>query len=139
MNQQNRPQLRYHPKLPIKESKNGMDSLMNIVLNIKRDVKRVSKSITPQTAAEMIQQHNQKTPNAPWYLNKRNPNGPNTVDNLTDVNGDSIPDVVVYDKKGYPLFVNGWTTKKSEWADDLVYNSALPTRENRKRIRDERG
>ena len=70
MNQQNRPQLRYHPKLPIKESKKGMDSLMNIVLDIKRDVKRVSKAIAPQTAAEMIQQHNQKTPTSPWYLNK---------------------------------------------------------------------
>lgn len=69
MNQQNRPQLRYHPKLPIKESKKGMDSLMNIVL----DIKRVSKAIAPQTAAEMIQQHNQKTPTSPWYINKEKP------------------------------------------------------------------
>ena len=116
-----------------------MNSLMNIVLDIKRDVKRVKSAIAPQNAEAMIQKHNQSSPNSPWYLNKRDPNGPAVLANLTDVNGDDIPDVIVYDKRGNPLIVNGWTTKKSEWADDLVYNTALPTRAARAQVRNQRG
>lgn len=139
MTQQNHPQLRYTPKQVTAEKKPGMDSLMNIVLDIKRDVKRVKSAIAPQNAEALIQKHNQSSPNSPWYLNKRDPNGPAVLANLTDVNGDDIPDVIVYDKRGNPLIVNGWTTKKSEWADDLVYNTALPTRAARAQLRNQRG
>lgn len=139
MTQQNHPQLRYTPKQVAAEKKPGMDALMNIVLDIKRDVKRVKSAIAPQNAEAMIQKHNQSSPNSPWYLNKRDPNGPAVLANLTDVNGDDIPDVIVYDKRGNPLIVNGWTTKKSEWADDLVYNTALPTRAARAQVRNQRG
>lgn len=139
MTEQNYPQLRYTPKQVTAEKKPGMDSLMNIVLDIKRDVKRVKSAIAPQNAEAMIQKHNQSSPNSPWYLNKRDPNGPAVLANLTDVNGDDIPDVIVYDKRGNPLIVNGWTTKKSEWADDLVYNTALPTRAARAQVRNQRG
>ena len=82
MTEQNYPLMRYTPKQVTAKKKPGMDSLINIVPDIKRDVKRVKSAITPQNAEVMIQKHNQSSPNSLWYLNKRDTNGPAVLANL---------------------------------------------------------
>ena len=76
-------------------SRAGMNDLANIVLNMYRDIKRVTDAIAPQSAAELIRKHNEKSPDHPWYLPKSYPNGPDVIENCGDLNKDGVPDVVV--------------------------------------------
>lgn len=102
-------------------SKIGMNDLMHIILDLQRDVKRVSNAISPQGAQKMVDKHNAENPSSPWTLH------------TNDINGDNIPDIIIRNKRGEPMYVNGYTTKKSNYP--LVYNyyKEHPTRESRKK------
>ena len=119
-------------------TKNGMAQLASVVLGLQAqgiapsDIKRMVSAMSPQGAANIVNNHNQSNPNSQWRLLKRDPNGPDTIDNMVDKNDDGIPDVIVVNKDGNPMIVNGYTTTKSKWADDLTYYSALPTKDARK-------
>ena len=113
-------------------SKVGMEDLAKLILNIKRDITRVKQAISPAGADHMIKKHNLKAkPNAKWFLNKKDPNGPAEITNLTDINNDGIPDVVVYNSRNQPLYVNGYTTTVSKFPHDLAYYQQFPLRKNR--------
>lgn len=120
------------------KSKNGMNKLADIILDLQgrgvgaSDIKRMINAISPQGAATLVAKHNQTNPRSPWKLLKKDPNGPDTIDNMVDKNNDGVPDVIVVNKDDNPLIVNGYTTTKSRWADDLVYYNAFPTRAARK-------
>ncbi len=120
-------------------SRAGMNDLANIVLNMYRDIKRVTDAIAPQSAAELIRKHNEKSPDHPWYLLKTDPNGPDVIENCGDLNKDGVPDVVVMDSNNNPVFVNGYTTKRSNWPNDALYYSTLPTKEDRKQAKRDHG
>ena len=111
----------------------GMNQLANIVLNLQRDVQRVKKAISPKGAEEIVIKHNTKaSPNARWFLNKKNQDQPASLTNLTDVNNDGIPDVVILNSKNQPLYVNGYTTSASNHPLDLAYYNQYPSRADRK-------
>ena len=113
-------------------SKVGMDDLAKLILNMKRDITRVKQAISPAGADHMIKKHNLKAkPNAKWFLNKKDPNGPAEITNLTDINNDGIPDVVVYNSRNQPLYVNGYTTTISKFPHDLAYYQQFPLRKDR--------
>ena len=52
----------------ITRNKDGMDDLVRIIQRYKKDIKRVSKAISPQGAQEIVNKHNQDSPNNPWTL-----------------------------------------------------------------------
>ncbi len=103
----------------------GMNELKTIVLDMYKDIKRVSQAIAPQSAARLIAKHNAKNPDSPWKLYKKDPEGPDEMDNMGDLNEDGIPDVVVLNHKNQPVFINGYTTRQSKWPDDLLYHSGI--------------
>ena len=110
----------------------GMPDLARIVLDLQRDVTRVKNAISPQGAEALVARHNEKSkPSAYWKLNKRNPNAPATLTNLTDLNNDGVPDVVISNANNQPIFVNGYTTTTSKYPIDLAYYNAYPTRADR--------
>ena len=113
------------------KQKIGMKDLANVVLDLKRDIKRMSKAMSPQGAAQLVNLHNQANPNNQWTLLKKNPQGPDTLDNMIDKNNDGVPDVIVVNKDNNPLIVNGYTTTQTNWAEDALYNSAFPDRASR--------
>ena len=111
----------------------GMPELTRIILDLQRDVTRVKNAISPQGAEALVERHNSKSkPSAHWRLNKINPQSPASLSNLSDLNNDGIPDVVISNANGNPIFVNGYTTTSSKYPIDLAYYSAYPTRAERK-------
>ena len=110
----------------------GMQDLAKIVLDLQRDVKRVKNAISPQGAQALVDKHNATAkPSARWRLNKRDQNGPATLLNLTDINNDGVPDVVITNANNQPVFVNGYTTTNSTYPVDLAYYTKYPTRAER--------
>ena len=96
------------------KGKIGMNELQNIVVNLYRDVKRVKKAITPQGAQAMVDKHNAKSkPSAHWQLHTE------------DINADGVPDIIIRNQKGDPLYVNGYTTVKSDLPFQQAYSQYL--------------
>jgi len=111
----------------------GMSELQHIVLDLYRDVERVKKAISPNGAADIVAKHNAKAkPDNQWSLAKINPNGEATLANMPDVNNDGIPDVIIRNASGSPMYVNGYTTKRSDYPETVLYYDAHPTRASRK-------
>ena len=111
----------------------GMPDLANIVLGLQRDIQRVKKAISPRGAEAIVNSHNATAkPSAHWKLNKRNPEAPASLANLTDYNNDGVPDVVITNASNQPLFVNGYTTTNSTYPIDLAYYNQYPTRADRR-------
>lgn len=111
-------------------SKIGMGELAKIVLDLQRDIKRVSKAISPRGASEMVDKHNQGLPEdsaSRWKFVHR------------DVNGDNIPDVLITNSKNQPLFINGYTTKKSDYPIRYEFYNDFPTGDDRKQALQEFG
>ena len=114
------------------QERKGMIDLAKIVLDLQRDVTRVKNAISPQGAEQLVIKHNATAkPSAHWKLNKRNPQAPASLTNLTDINNDGIPDVIITNANNQPIYVNGYTTKASRYPVDLAYYNQYPTRESR--------
>ena len=108
--------------------RNGMDALKAIVLDIKRDIKRVSKAMSLEGAQDIANKHNAKYPNDQskhWRAENR------------DINGDNIPDITIRNANNDLLFVNGYTTKKSDWPIRYEWYKEFPTSDARKAARQE--
>lgn len=113
--------------------KPGMEDLQRIVLDLYQDVVRVKNAISPSGAESIVEKHNKNAkPSAKWYLAKINPNGPATIQNMPDINKDGVPDVIIRNSKGNPMYINGYTTKRSDYPETLSYYNAYPTRKDRK-------
>lgn len=116
-------------KFPKKEKKEkvgkiGMEELANIVLDMNQDIKQIKEAQSLEGAKNWIEK-NKWTGKYGAYEK--------------DINGDSIPDVVVQrlDGDGQPIdgnyvIVNGYTTAESTYPYRHAYYSAFPTREERK-------
>ncbi len=86
--------------------KRGMDELMKVVLDMQRDIKRVTKGNCIRDAEQ--------------YAAKL---GPYHQAVEGDYNRDGISDIVIFDADGNPVVVNGWTTKASDWVERNQYYS----------------
>lgn len=96
--------------------KRGMDKLADIVLNDKRDLKRINSAITLEGARK--------------YAAKL---GSNYVANIEDLNNDGIQDVIIRRGENGPVVVvNGWTTTASDFPYRKEYYEAFPSRKARK-------
>ena len=108
--------------------KEGMGELARIVLDLQRDIKRVQKAMSIQGAREMVEKHNAKYPEnslSRWQAEHR------------DINDDGIPDVLIKNSKGENLYVNGYTTTKSDWPIKQSWFHNYPTPEARKQAKEE--
>ena len=97
----------------------GMDQLTEIVLNLNQDVKQIKDAQSLEGAQAWVQKH-----------------GPElyTVQDA-DVNGDSIPDIIVKNKEGKNVIVNGYTTGESTYPYRYSYYTQYPTADARKQAR----
>lgn len=108
-----------------------MRDLANVVLDLKTDMKRMSKQKSPQGATRIVAQHNQLNPNDQWSLLKKNPQCPDTLDNMIDKNNDGIPDVIVVNKDNNRLIFYGYTTTQTNWPEDVLYHHVYPDKPSR--------
>ena len=119
------------PRFGTPSERKGMQDIAKIVLDLQRNIKRVKKAISPVGAEDIVIKHNQANPRSQWRLNKLNPQAPASLTNLSDINNDGIPDVVISNSNNQPLFVNGYTTTKSTYPIDLAYYNQYPSRSQR--------
>lgn len=106
-----------------KIGKLGMDELTNIVLSMNQDIRQIREAQSLQGAKNWVAKH-----------------GPElyTVSDA-DINGDSIPDIIVKNKAGKNVIVNGYTTADSTFPYRYAYYTAYPTEDERKLAREESG
>ncbi len=95
--------------------KKGMKELFHVILDLQRDIKKISDAQSLQGAQRVA---------------RRFGNGHQAKQG--DFNNDGIPDVVIYDKHNNPVVINGYTTKQSKWPMMHHYFTANPTKTQRK-------
>ena len=99
-----------------------MDELTKIILNLNQDVKQIKDAQSFEGAKKWVEKH-----------------GPDLYEvNDEDINGDSIPDIIVRNKKtNQNVIVNGYTTDDSTYPYRYSYYTQYPTAEARKAARDD--
>lgn len=104
----------------------GMSQLAQIVLDMNKDIKQIKEAQSLAGAQEWVNKHGSER----YVANER------------DINGDSIPDIVVQrkDENGNPIandyvIVNGYTTAESTYPYRHAYYTQFPTRDDRKQAR----
>lgn len=96
------------------ENKPGMSEISKILLNMEREIKFTKKASTPDGAEELVMKHNSSAnDNNQWHLNLIDPNQPTDWNNFRDENGNGKPDIVIYNAKNQPIYINGYTTRTS--------------------------
>ena len=93
------------------------DDLINIILNYKKDIKFAPSAETYEGAAKYAKSH-----------------GLRIAPKETDLNHDGIKDVVLYDKAGYPVVINGYHLKPSQAPFRMLYKENNPSTEDKVRI-----
>ena len=94
-----------------------MDKIMPAVLSGRQDIRRIDNA--------------QSVVGAQRWVDKHGFHDMYTVTN-DDVDNDGIPDIIVKNKKGDPIIVNGYTTVDSTYPYRYKYYTAYPTAEDRK-------
>lgn len=84
--------------------KPGMEQLVNIVVGLQRDVKRIKKLQSKQGVIDFVNEKGVDSKGKRWRYS------------VEDPNRDGIPDYFVYDRDNNLKYVNGYTTTESDWA-----------------------
>lgn len=95
----------------------GMTELANLVVNMKRDIKKISDAQSFQGAQRVARKL-----------------GKGYTAHDEDINNDGIPDAVIRDKLGRPVVVDGYTTTKSSYPYRYAYFTDYPTAEQRRDV-----
>ena len=93
-----------HPQY---NNKQIYDDLINILLNAKKDITRIEGLDDYENATKYAQKHG-------YRITKRE----------ADINHDGVNDVVLYDKKGNPIIVNGYKLSPSKQPLRKLYEKA---------------
>ena len=91
------------------------DDLINIILNAKKDIKYHPTCVTKDGAKKYAKSHGFRVSDTP-----------------VDVNNDGIEDIVVYNKAGNPVMINGYTFAASDFPYKNKYYQETPS--NRAKI-----
>ena len=94
------------------KTKNLYDSMINMIVNHKMELQKIPQCSSLATAEQ--------------WANKRGLRA-----GVQDFDGDGIQEVVVYNKAGQPMIINGYRPKASDFAIRNAYWEANPTYENR--------
>lgn len=102
-----------------KIGKIGMNELTRIVLDLNQDVRQIKEAQSLVGAQNWVKKH-----------------GPDLYEVVNDdINQDGIPDVIVKNKNGENVIVNGYTTTLSTYPYRNAYYTTFPTQKERKEAR----
>ncbi|KAH0797582.1 uncharacterized protein GO595_009685 [Histomonas meleagridis] len=105
----------------------NMKALAHLILDLKKDVRKVRDAQTYNGALEYVNKHNDgKDPRYHWSVKQE------------DINEDGIPDIIIRDQHKRAKFVNGWTVKKQDpyqvaYMEYLQNNYGNPTKRRQHR------
>ncbi|KAH0790518.1 hypothetical protein GPJ56_005566 [Histomonas meleagridis] len=103
----------------------NMKALAHLILDLKKDVRKVRDAQTYNGALEYVNKHNKnKDARYHWSVKQE------------DINDDGIPDIIIRDQHKRAKFVNGWTVKKQDpyqtaYTEYLQYNYGNPAQRRR--------
>ncbi len=89
-------------------SPKGLEQLYTILVDMKRDIKKVAQANCIKSAEAYAEKLSKRT-------------GMTHSAEMHDLNGDNIPEVIVRDVYGNPVVINGYTTTNSTWPERLQY------------------
>ncbi len=91
-------------------SPKGLEQLYSIIVDMRRDIKKVAQGNCLPSAKEYATKLSKRT-------------GVKHEAYRQDLNGDGIDEIVVRDVYGNPCVINGYTTIKSKWPERLQFHS----------------
>ncbi len=99
----------------------GLDKLYQILVEMKRDIKKVAKGNCIDDATAYADK-----------LTKQR--GIPHKATQADINQDGIPEIVIHDVYGNPVVINGYTTVASKWPERMQYYSTRELSQDKKRV-----
>ena len=84
------------------------DKLIDILINAKQDIERVKSCESIEGAKKYAEQHDL------YFYNGR--------EEAVDVNNDGVPEIILVNRRGEPIVVNGHRLKPSKFPFKLEYN-----------------
>ena len=96
------------------------DSLVNLILNHKMELKKMPSLMTAKGALEYAQKTVDSNGKKLYRFRQ------------DDLNGDGEPDIILYNKAGKPVIINGYKAKPSDFGLINQYRQLHPTESQRK-------
>jgi len=96
------------------------DSLINLILNHKMELKKMPSLMTTAGAQKYANSMKDQNGNPMYRLQTE------------DLNGDGEKDIILYDRAGKPVIINGYKAKSSDFGMINAYRQELPFESQRK-------
>ena len=110
------------PVQPTGFNQSAYDSLVNLVLNHKMELKKMPSLMTEEGAAKYAN-NTRDASGKPLYRLKTN-----------DINGDGENDIILYNRAGKPVIVNGYKAKPSDFGAINAFRQLYPNEVLRKQV-----
>ena len=110
------------PVQPTGFNQSAYDSLVNLILNHKMELKKMPSLMTEEGAAKYAHRTRDASGKALYRLK------------TDDLNGDGERDIVLYNRAGKPVIINGYKAKSSDFGAINAFHQLYPNEVLRKQV-----